>query len=91
MSCIHLEVRQEPLWPGLDAERVQDCGAELFLGMLVNGTASGRSVAVVRLDLPDGTVAVAQVPVDQLEEAVGHMRARERNLLGYSQKTRAEA
>lgn len=91
MPILALNLSSEPLWPDLEAARVHNCGEVLQVGLLVNGTAEGRSVAVMRLDLPDGTSAIAQVTLDQLAEAVTAMRGRERGLQRQAQRTRGEA
>jgi hypothetical protein len=56
-------------WPDLASKRVIDAGHSLGLALLREGTACGKESVTLRIDLPDGTVALAQITLRMLATA----------------------
>lgn len=54
---------EEPAWPDLEKKRVIHLGNDakpIGVALLAGGTESGRPSVALRLDLPDGSVVIAE-------------------------------
>jgi len=76
MPVIDLKLDGDAAWPDLPDREVLDCGARIGMAGLEAGMASGKTSVAVRVDLPDGRVAIVQTSLAALETAVRALVAR---------------
>ena len=70
---------QEPLWPDLQARyRAGDVltGEHLEVGGLAAGMVSGAPSVAIRVDLPEGKVAIAETSLALFLQAADALKAR---------------
>lgn len=70
-------ILREPAWPNLDRAKIIHLGNDappIGLAGLVGGMQSGRPSVVLRIDLPDGRVVLAETSLRLLVTAVDALR-----------------
>lgn len=76
MSAIRLTIDEEGTWANVADRVLHDCGTVVTMAALEGGTAFGRPAVMIRLDMPNGEIAYAQLTLDNLLVAVDALRAR---------------
>ena len=76
MPVINLKLDGDAAWPDLGDREVLDCGATFHMAGLEAGMGSGKPSVAIRIDLPDGRVAIVQTSLTALETAVRALVAR---------------
>jgi surface antigen len=76
IPAIDLKVEGDGAWEDLRKSGVIWCGTRIGVAALEGGMRSGRPSIAVRLELPDGKIAVAETSLRALETAVAALVAR---------------
>lgn len=81
MASVSLVLDGDHCWPDLTVEHVTlGKDAKLAMAFLSNATVSGKAAVTLRIDLPNGQVALASVTLALLRSAVAAFEAREQYL-----------
>jgi hypothetical protein len=79
MRVIDLHLNGDGCWPDLvglrDEGKYQETTEPISMAMLMHGTEGGRASVTIRMNLPDGTVALGQTSLRLLATAVRAMIA----------------
>lgn len=69
-------ILREPAWPQLSPEEVLYLqNSHMEIALLKHGTRSGKSTAILRIDLPDGRTVLFETTLALLGTAVDSLRA----------------
>jgi hypothetical protein len=69
-------ILEEPAWPDMDMSKVIDYQDPISVTALPGGMQSGATSVALRLDLPDGTIVIAQTSLGLLNMVVRGIVAR---------------
>jgi len=76
MPVIDLKLDGDDAWTDIRLADVVDCGTVVKMAGLRGGMGSGKPSVAIRVDLPDGRVAIVQTSLAALETATRALVAR---------------